>query len=492
MFECLVNAAGSARDAAAVGAWARVENAACARRLAAAADVLDRAYAADGSAEREQWILDNHAAVTAEIAPAQNVSLGMAAAQLEVAVALRDRLPRVNAVFLAGAITYRMVTAIVTRTWLIQDPQVLAQVDEQVAAHVSDWTTLSVERLHAAIDFWVDRFDPAAVRRAQTSSRERCIEIHNPKDGSGLASIEGYVYAHDGELIDQRLDAMAAAVCDQDPRTPDQRRTDAMTAVFQGAQSLPCACGSDDCPAAGTTATAVVVHVVAGEDTVDDTTPAQLDGHEPDDEPAGTTPSGPGYVIDSGAVLPAPVVAAKLATAQRRPVIHPGDAPPEKRRIPSAVLAWFIRCRDLTCRFPGCGKPATHCDIDHTTPYPRGATQASNLKCLCRRHHLFKTFWRWRDFQHPDGTVDWIAPSGQRYTTYPGSRLLFPTLCRPTAPAVIDHSVEVLDDAVRCLKMPRRKRTRAQNRAHAIAAERRHNQPHADQRLAEHNQPPPF
>src|SRR3546814_7678236 len=122
----------------------------------------------------------------------------MADAQLEVAVALRERLPRVNAVFLTGAITYRMVTAIVNRTRLVGDPPVLAQVDEQIASHLGEWTALSLQRLHAAIDYWVDRYDPAAVRRAQTSSRERCITIHNPQDGSGLASIEGYLYAQDG------------------------------------------------------------------------------------------------------------------------------------------------------------------------------------------------------------------------------------------------------------------------------------------------------
>jgi Domain of unknown function (DUF222) len=120
----------------------------------------------------------------------------------------------------------------------------------------------------------------------------------------------------------------------------------------------------------------------------------QLNGHltgeAADHAPAGPAAAGPGYVIGNGAVLPAPIVAAKLATAKRRPVIHPGDAPPEQKRIPSAVLAWFVRCRDLTCRFPGCSKPATHCDLDHTIPYPRGATQASNLKCLCRLHRVHK------------------------------------------------------------------------------------------------------
>jgi hypothetical protein len=494
MFETLLEVADGASDAGAAGAWARIENAACARRLSAAADVLDRMYAADGSAERDQWIIDNYAAVAAEIAPAQQVSLGMAASQLEIAIALRDRLPRINAVFLSGAITYRMVAAIVFRTFLIQDVDALAQVDSAIAAHVEGWTTLSVAKLHTEIDYWVDRFDPAAVRRAENSSRSRYVDIKDSGNGSGVAYIEATVYAHDGELIDQHLEALAATVCDDDPRTQEQRRADAIAAAVSGAQTLPCACGSNDCPAAGITASGVVVHIVANEDTMEDSTPAELDGDKPveaieagDPTLGGPAATGPGYVM-GGVLVPAPIVAAKLAAAERRRVVHPGDAPPERRWIPTKVLAWFIRCRDLTCRFPQCDKPATHCDIDHTVPYPRGATQASNLKCLCRVHHLFKTFLGWRDRQHPDGTVDWLSPTGQKYTTHPGSRLLFPSLCRPTAPAVIDHSVELLDDAVRCLKMPRRERTREQNRAQAIAAERRHNQPYADER----NKPPPF
>ncbi|MFV9634140.1 DUF222 domain-containing protein [Mycobacterium neumannii] len=494
MFEQLVEAAHGTSGAGAAGAWARIENAACARRLSAAADVLDRMYAADGSAERDQWILDNYAAVAAEIAPTQHVSLGLAASQLAIAVALRDRFPGVNAVFMTGAISYREVAAIVSRTRLVQDDDALAGVDAAIAGNVEEWTTLSLMKLHTKIDYWIDRFDPAAVRRAENSSRSRYVDVRDSGNGTGVAYIEATVYAHDGELIDQRLDAFAATVCENDPRTQEQRRGDALAAAVSGAQGLPCACGSNECPAGGLTASNVVVHVVASEDTLRDETPVELDGEkpaeavEPDDPTlAGPAATGPGYVMGRR-VVPAPIVAAKLAVARRRPVRHPGDAAPEKRRIPSAALAWFVRCRDLTCRFPNCDKPATQCDIDHTIPHPRGATQASNLKCLCRTHHLCKTFLGWRDRQHPDGTVDWLSPGGQKYTTHPGSRLLFPSLCRPTAPAVVDPSVDLLDDAVRCLKMPRRKRPREQSRADAIEAERRRNQPYADER----NRPPPF
>ena len=121
----------------AVGAWARVENAACARRLLAMADELDRQLAADGSDERDQWCLDNWDAVAASVAAAQNISLGMAAHQLLVADGLRERLPRVAEVFATGAISYRMVAAVVARTRLIKDPDALAKVDTEIAAHVT-------------------------------------------------------------------------------------------------------------------------------------------------------------------------------------------------------------------------------------------------------------------------------------------------------------------------------------------------------------------
>jgi hypothetical protein len=38
-------------------------------------------------------------------------------------------------------------------------------------------------------------------------------------------------------------------------------------------------------------------------------------------------------------------------------------------------------------------RPALRCDIDHTIAFADGGrTHASNLKCLCRLHHLFRVF----------------------------------------------------------------------------------------------------
>ena len=281
MFDQLVDAALGSRASAAVGAWARVENAACARRLFAMADELERMLAADGSVERDQWCLDNWDAVAASVAAAQNVSLGVASHQLLIADGLRKRLPRVAEVFAAGAISYRMVAAVVSRTRLIKDPDALAKVDTEIAAHVTSWASLSVDKTQNEIDYWVDRYDPAAVRRTEDRVRGRYADVRKPEDGSGTADIEARLLATDAEALDQRLDAMAGAVCDHDSRTLDQRRADALGALGHGADRLACQCEDPQCPAAGAQPSAVIVHVIAHEDSLTDDTPAQLDGEEP-------------------------------------------------------------------------------------------------------------------------------------------------------------------------------------------------------------------
>jgi len=180
-------------------------------------------------------------------------------------------------------------------------------------------------------------------------------------------------------------------------------------------------------------------------------------------------------------------------SARLKPLIVPKDAPPEKGYRPSVALADFVRFRDLTCRFPGCDCPAEFCDIDHTIPYDVSRlTHPSNLKCVCRKHHLLKTFWNgehgWRDRQLPDGTVIWTAPTGQRYTTYPASLHLFPSLCEPTATLWTGDAPVAELSGERGVMMPRRRHTRAHTAAKAIAAERRLNDPY----VAERNKPPPF
>jgi len=264
------------------------------RRLAATADIMAARWAADRSAECEQWCVDNWDAVAAEVAAAQNVSQGVASHQLMVAMALRERLPRMAEVFATGVVSYRLVCAIVARTRLVHDAQARAQLDAAIAA---DDTPVQL-----------DGEEPA---RPGLSKPLREMTI---------------------------AEALAP-----DPLTGPPR-----------------------------------------------TNPA---------------------VVIGGGIMPAPLLAAKVVSkATIRPLIHPGDAPPESHYVPSPKLADFVRCRDMTCRFPGCDEPGYRCDLDHTIPYPAGPTCASNLGCLCRKHQRLAELL----FTHEDRETagqSWLLPA---------------------------------------------------------------------------------
>lgn len=481
---------------AAIAGWARVEAAASARRLAAIAELVVRRVEG-GSVECGRWSCDNWDAMGAEVGAALGVSPGVASAQMHLAVALRDRLPQVAALFAEGMISYRLAQTVVWHTDLIKDPEALRRVDKTLADEVALVGPLSVAKTVQAIEAVVDRYDPGAVRRTRARARGREVVVDTADQESGTAALWGRLYATDAALLDRRLAQMAQQVCDEDPRTIAQRRADALGALVAGADRLVCGCANADCLAGsggGEQRSGVVIHVVADASAVSAQPDPQLSGETvPDSQPApGPVARPPAAVITSGGVVPAPLVAELIRGGARlEPVRHPGDAPPEPGYRPSAALERFVRCRDVSCRFPGCDRPAELCDVDHTVPYPLGPTHASNLKILCRKHHLLKTFWSgptgWRDEQRPDGAVVWTAPTGQTYTTRPGSRLLFPALCLPTGELPAAPTLN-LPSADRGVMMPTRRRTREQDRARRIDAERALNDAH----VAERNQPPPF
>ena len=199
--------------------------------------------------------------------------------------------------------------------------------------------------------------------------------------------------------------------------------------------------------------------------------------------------------------MPAALLREVAGHAKIKPLVVP-PAVVESGYRPSAALAEFVRFRDLTCRFPGCDVPAEACDIDHTVPFPLGPTHPSNLKLLCRYHHLIKTFYAgpdgWRDRQEPDGTVVWTSPSGHKYITKPGGALLFPTLAVPTGALVLPKTIAAPGEN-RGLMMPARRQTRTQERAARISWERGINEARIAaeaarraERIAASCEPPPF
>jgi hypothetical protein len=249
-----------------------------------------------------------------------------------------------------------------------------AAVDGELAVKVARWPSMTRGRLAGRVDKIVARVDADALRRRQQRRSDRDIWIGDLAEG-GLSLIQGSLFTCDAHALDKRLDALAVTVCEHDPRSREQRRADTLGALAAGADRLGCGCGREDCavgtrPAAGP----VVIHVIAEQ--------ATLEGRS----------DAPGSELGADGLI-TPELLAELATSAKLvPLIHPADAPPEPGYVPSKALADFVRCRDLTCRWPGCDQPAIGCDLDHTIPYSQGGpTHASNIKCYCRTHHQANT-----------------------------------------------------------------------------------------------------
>ena len=72
----------------------------------------------------------------------------------------------------------------------------------------------------------------------------------------------------------------------------------------------------------------------------------------------------------------------------------------------------------------------------------------------------------------------WTSPTGHKYVTRPGSRLLLPALCLPTGELATPPTTSPPPSGDRGVMMPKRRRARVHNTAKAIAAERRLNDDH--------------
>jgi hypothetical protein len=427
------------------------ESALMAHRLAAIAALLSQRIFDAEKADPDPGyaMITGFARTTAEVSAALNMSPMGAQHLVAQAETLDTRLPRVAALLAAGKTDWRTVQVIISRTELVDD-DLIAQLDQSLADRIVRWQCWSRRRIINAVDAAVRVIDPdAAKERRVRADDDRQISVTPLPDG--MAQVRGSLNATAGAAFDKRLSEMATSVCAKDSRTIAQRRADAMIALTEG-RALACDCGQADCPTRANETEPVtgevrtVINVIASEDT--------LTGDSDQ----------PGYLEGYG-VIDAEQVRQLAETASLRPVECPTVSPEQALRYqPSAALERWIRCRDLTCRFPGCDRPASNCDIDHTTPFNHanpaagGLTVPWDLACYCREHHRLKTFHGgpggWRDEQLPDGTIIWTSPTGRTYRTTPGGPDLFPQM-RPA-----------------CGAPKPRKRSRSRERAMRIARAR--------------------
>ena len=232
----------------------------------------------------------------------------------------------------------------------------------------------------------VIKVDPiAAEERRQVAHQERRVVV-TPGD-DGMSDLWARLPSLRAQEIQQALTQAAHDLGADDLRSMDQRRADLLVDWLLGENHAP----------------TVHLHLIA------------------------PTSAEPGWVPGVGPVTTPQLDELVAGGAEVEVADHSGDVldvdGPERRYRPSQALDQAVRYRDVTCRFPGCRRPAlgrrSGTDLDHTIPWPEGHTAASNLAVLCRRHHRLKHSRAWQARLSSDATMTWTTPTGRLIQTEP-------------------------------------------------------------------------
>ncbi|WP_237723899.1 MULTISPECIES: DUF222 domain-containing protein [unclassified Rhodococcus (in: high G+C Gram-positive bacteria)] len=408
----------------------RSESVVAERKLAVIAQLFVRRTAeveSDGA-----WTSTAHEVVEAEIGAALTMGRAAAGRLIGLGISLRTRLHTTREAMARGDLDMYRVRLIDDATANVSDDrigEVEHQLLEQVLAPLrSGGTGLTGRRLTNAANRIIARLDPAGVRaKREKAQADSFVGVSAAEDG--MCRILGPIPAAQGRAFDARLREPANTLCPKDLRTYELRRADGLSALIDGVGFVHCECGRVDCGKSSriaTTARKPLVHLIVLDSTLSGgDEPAYLDGYG---------------IVDAAHARE--IAADADVEAVRAPVLS------SRRTVPAP------------CSTPGCG-----C----------GPAGASGCTAYCRNHHRLKHSGHWR--VSAGGGFESVAPTGHRY--------------RPRSSGLLgagrsdaggsDHGggsdrAAGSDHAAAAA----RRRTRAENTAARIRAERRRRPAHLD------------
>lgn len=425
--------------------------------------------------EVDERVVDSFSSTAARLALVRKAGQRGSENLLGEACALVHRIPKVGDCLHDGIISPWHFKLLVSRTDLIEGMPYCAAVDAAIAAELRRAGFWSRDRLADMADRMIFRQDPNAVRRRRQAAKDS-RGVWTSDNGDGMSELAVIASAEDVLLANAAIDTLARSVCKQDPRTLQQRRSDAVICRLQQV-AFECQCdGGAACEASvpdeavSDVQAQIVLHVICQCGTLnpdetaggspdagptdsgptdsgptDDDRPADETVDEVEPEPAENSdaePSAesqceatdfpeserPGFLDGYGVIAAEHVreIAARPGTLIRFLNKVP-DKPlsshlPSDRYRPSAALDTYVRARDGYCTAPGCAKPAWKCELDHVSEFDHqhpergGQTTAEDLSDKCKFHHLLKTFGDWLDDQYVDHDgythVEFRTPEG--------------------------------------------------------------------------------
>lgn len=377
---------------------ARQERRAAAEKMAVIADVL-----ADAERYPEVYLPIADEPTAADLAVAVDAAVADVAMRLGVAegtvvafarqaTTLRRRAPRLWEAFCEGEVATANARVVAETIETLPDDRAADERFESAVLPVADLAPARFrERVRRLRDVAHPRPLPERHREAAEGRRAWCEHGDDAMAEFGL-----HLPSADAELAWLRIDGAARHLADApgESRSLDQLRADVAADLLTGRSDPATA------PRVSVAVSVPVLTLLGAEQT-----PATLDGRVPID----------------------PETARRLAagaTSFHRLLTHPvSSAVLDLDRTtyrPPADLARLLALRDATCTFPGCGRRAAGCDLDHLVAWADGGvTSAANLGHLSRRHHTLKHRSRWSVARALDGRTTWTSPTGATRTSDP-------------------------------------------------------------------------
>jgi hypothetical protein len=359
-----------------------------------------------------------------------------AAARVRTARMLR-RLPAVAAAYERGEIPTASVRAIVR---VVANPRVEPFLD------VADPVFADLAATDSYHDFvrWLQQWEALADADGAEQDAEGTHQRRNAAIAQNAADLSWHLRAHTGalqgaamadifaayeaaEFETDRQHAIAehgeAATVDQFPRTPAQRRADALFAIFRAAAATP----------ADAQLPVPLVNIITDDATLDDEI-RRAAGGDPD-QPGPDGPDGPDperverrrcHTVTGHPLHPSDVLAATLIGYVRRVVVDAAGTIIDlgrRRRCftgssrDAAILQGAIRARGGTaCFWAACNSPPHRLQVDHHDPWHQhGPTDIANSDLACGYHNRLKEAG-YRPVHAPDGTWTLTRPDGTPIT----------------------------------------------------------------------------
>jgi len=399
------------------------------------------------------WADAGARSVTSWLASAARTSYPRARALVEMGRAMRDDLPLTAAAALAGDVPIERLETLarLAPTTPQRRAALAASVDDCGEEFLlAQAQVLPAEAFRLLARRWAAAADPEADERGYREACDReFVELSSTTGGVHLA---GFLTTEHGASLRTALDAVMGAPIPGDERTTSQRRAQALAdlsrvvldngLVGTGAAVRPhlsCVVDLDTLRRATEGMHGPVAAPTGGLPGGMWSSGVRASGMRPggappgDAEPSGIEPSGmepdgpPGRDVERFAVaellgagpIPRSVLSRLACDSQVTRVVFGPDSQVldvgRAERTFTGAKRRAVIARDRTCRFPGCGAPASLSEVHHIEHWARGGgTDVNAGILLCWFHH---------DYVHRHGIEIERQPGGGRRFTHANAPL---------------------------------------------------------------------